>query len=338
MTWFTPARHVLLTGAGFTKNYGGYLANEMWAAIFRQPEIREDAELQSAMHDELNFEVLYDEVLRSTSEYSIESKHRLVAAVRRAYLQMHKRISYQSGQPRSAASAICSHAIARFVGKGRERGFFFTLNQDLFIEEFFPSDYPVPRVPGLPTWPSQSRPLDPERDKVRLPDEAEVARVKATFGDKGTSNFVYLKLHGSLGWTGHDGDDVLVIGQTKSELIEREPLLRWYLELFKEVLHRPEVYLVTIGYGFGDLHINHIIVQAIREHKLRLCVVSPEDTMSFRMKMLAMVNTSGGAIPYGSELWPAVSSYWHNVSELCEPGSSRAPRSTQEFFESIDLQ
>jgi len=28
----------MLTGAGFTETFGGYLATEMWAAIFNQPE------------------------------------------------------------------------------------------------------------------------------------------------------------------------------------------------------------------------------------------------------------------------------------------------------------
>ena len=31
---------VLLTGAGFTKTFGGYLASEMWATILNQPEIQ----------------------------------------------------------------------------------------------------------------------------------------------------------------------------------------------------------------------------------------------------------------------------------------------------------
>jgi hypothetical protein len=30
---------VLLTGAGFTKTFGGYLASEMWATILNQPEV-----------------------------------------------------------------------------------------------------------------------------------------------------------------------------------------------------------------------------------------------------------------------------------------------------------
>ncbi|KAF5421924.1 MAG: hypothetical protein C5S44_05655 [Candidatus Methanocomedens sp.] len=41
------SKHVLLTGAGFTKNFGTPLASEMWAEIFNhkkiqaQPKIKE---------------------------------------------------------------------------------------------------------------------------------------------------------------------------------------------------------------------------------------------------------------------------------------------------------
>lgn len=54
MSWFTPARHVLLTGAGFTHNYGAYLATQMWGAIFKQPEIRNEEQLRSTMLNTLN--------------------------------------------------------------------------------------------------------------------------------------------------------------------------------------------------------------------------------------------------------------------------------------------
>ena len=32
---------ILMTGAGFTKNFGGFLANEMWAKIFNCHEVQE---------------------------------------------------------------------------------------------------------------------------------------------------------------------------------------------------------------------------------------------------------------------------------------------------------
>jgi SIR2-like domain len=343
VTWFTAARHVLLTGAGFTQGYGGYLASEMWATIFRQPEIRADPLLHVAMRQYLNFEFLYDLVLGS-GDYSPESQRAFIIAIRRAYLQMHRRIWDKcgpGGRAGGGAAAACRHIVARFAGKGRERGFFFTLNQDLFIEQFFPHDGTVPRSPGLETWlrsHQPGQPLDPENVKTPLPDEAAVEALKATFWDKGASNFVYVKLHGSLAWTGHAGDDLLVIGQVKSDVIDREPLLHWYLELFEEVLKGPNAYLVTMGYGFRDQHINRIIFHAIEDHGLRLCVVSPEDVLTYRQRMQAGMGDSDGATPYGQQLWENLYTYYQaKVEALCDPTAVKAPASAHELFESIDL-
>jgi hypothetical protein len=55
---------VLLTGAGLTKNYGGYLASEMWATILNQPEVQDSPELLKGMRDleHLDYETFYEEI------------------------------------------------------------------------------------------------------------------------------------------------------------------------------------------------------------------------------------------------------------------------------------
>ena len=46
---------VLLTGAGFTKTFGGYLASEMWATILNQPEVQRSPELLKGMRERLDW-------------------------------------------------------------------------------------------------------------------------------------------------------------------------------------------------------------------------------------------------------------------------------------------
>jgi len=41
------SKHVLLTGAGFTKNYGAPLASEMWVKIFNHKKSRHNQELKN---------------------------------------------------------------------------------------------------------------------------------------------------------------------------------------------------------------------------------------------------------------------------------------------------
>jgi hypothetical protein len=55
---------VLLTGAGFTKTFGGYLASEMWATILNQPEVQDSPELLKKIRDadNLDYETCYEEI------------------------------------------------------------------------------------------------------------------------------------------------------------------------------------------------------------------------------------------------------------------------------------
>jgi hypothetical protein len=54
---------LLLTGAGFTKTFGGYLASEMWATILNQPEVQNSPELLKGMRDleNLDYEMYYED-------------------------------------------------------------------------------------------------------------------------------------------------------------------------------------------------------------------------------------------------------------------------------------
>jgi hypothetical protein len=60
----TP-KAVVLTGAGFSRPFGGYLAAEMWAAILRQPQVRESPALRERMLKDMNFEAVYEDVMTS---------------------------------------------------------------------------------------------------------------------------------------------------------------------------------------------------------------------------------------------------------------------------------
>ena len=86
-------------------------------------------------------------------------------------------------------------------------------------------------------------------DLVSLPDESRIEKLKSSFWSKSSECFAYVKLHGSYGWRSQDGSDVMVIGHGKLGSIEKEPLLKWYLLLFDEILGQPERNLVVVGYG-----------------------------------------------------------------------------------------
>jgi hypothetical protein len=72
----------------------------------------------------------------------------------------------------------------------------------------------------------------------------------------------YFKLHGSSNW--REGDSaILIMGGNKGPDIQKSPFLRSYHDHFISVLSE-DAGLMVIGYGFQDLHINQIILDAVK--------------------------------------------------------------------------
>lgn len=342
--YFTPAKTVLLTGAGFTKPFGGFLASEMWAVILNQTEIRQYPRLRTGMLEELNYETLYDKVLTS-NDYAPEEKRAFTDAIRGAYGRMHQNICQDDVRHRSSAAGVCSSFLVRFAGAERERGFFFTLNHDLFVERFYSSGDAFIGIPGLhnPRWfNGQLRSELGRDDRLRLPQQETVEQERARFWAKSAERFVYIKLHGSYGWeTTRDGAECMAIGHAKTEIIKKEPLLRWYFSLFEDVLHAGDRNLVVIGYGFGDAHINELIASAIQNHGLRLYVVSPMLPRDFREMLLPLQAMGAGLAAEGYQarnaLWRGLVGYYQaSVTDFYRDEARDLTPLGRAFFNSLE--
>ena len=346
--WYEPANVVILTGAGFTKTFGGYLAKEMWPALFNQPEIQADSELRECMLsvETLSFESIYEEIMES-GKYNHNQKSGLTSALRRVYDEMDNNIC----QGVTEWVEGCRFFFARFpefVGD-RQRVFFFTLNQDLFIERFYTEvgdTKTTMRLSGLqqrPEWFKFDVGFKPIGDKrVCLPDDAAVDKLKQQFWKKGTGRFMYVKLHGSWGWQSQDESDAMVIGHGKKGRIENEPLLRWYNCLFKEVLTAGKRKLIVIGYGFRDDHINEIIAKAVDENDLELHTICPMEPQEFRDHLLrAGMPVHGVNVlpdPFCGQIWKGLRSYEPcTVKELYSYRSMQIPSRGKSFFQRLGL-
>jgi hypothetical protein len=336
--WFRPARTVLLTGAGFTKTFGGFLADEMWALILNQPQIRGHDRLRRKMLEELNYEVLYHDILNAPDGDDAE-RQAFVAAVRRAYEQLHAEIF--DPQRRDRSCSACVYFLARFVtNEYQERSFVFTLNQDLFVENFYSTSDHLIKLPGLHNDAWFQWKLAPSLQEgmfVELPSGSLVDEIKRRFWDKSQERLVYIKLHGSYDWRLSNRADLMVLGRAKSQLIQSHPLLSWYFSLFEEVLQAGARNLVVIGYGFRDEHINNVIADAIRDHRLRLFVVSPESPAQFRYR-IAPDQAWNLGVPRSQELWEGLSGYYRaDVTELYRPGMRDLPPRGEAFFRDLGL-
>ncbi len=347
-----PTKNILLTGAGFTKNFGGYLASEMWAAIFNHPDIQKSNSLRSIFRGHFDYEWLYDHVVFSATggpPYTDPEKAALTNAINNAYKHMHKIICRDELEHLNNALSLCESFLQRFAGPSGSRGFLFTLNQDLFLERFYSNkiDPYAIGIPGLigcnPRWFSGELASElTHSDFVKLPDKSEVDKMKSRFWNDRGPSLAYVKLHGSYGWRSMSHSDVMVIGHAKAELIRGEPLLDWFLHLFEEALLRPNRRLVVIGYGFGDDHINSIIVNAIVRYALRVYVISPEEPKQFKQMLQLLDNKTvqigESPLAMGSNLWFGVGGYYQDkLTDFYSKLNRQLTAKGEEFFRNLEL-
>ena len=337
--WYAPRKTVLLTGAGFTKGFGGYLAREMWAEILNQPQIQSCDRLRKKLLDNLDFESIYDEV-QDSLEFDQDEKNMLTDAVLQAYAGMDSALSRVRPDTAAGAYGVCRDFIGRFGGMSEpgRRGFIFTLNQDLFLERFYRSAEELLQVPGLghPDWFARL-PADLEAThKVLLPGAEKVHKWEKVFWDKagGIGSFVYVKLHGSFYWWSQEVSQVLAVGIDKEGKI-REPLLLWYRELFREVLNESGMTLVVIGYSFRDKYINNIIADAINGG-LRIVVVCPDLPDNFKARLQSVQGTDAELCHRGEEIWRGICGYWcGQVTDFCNPTQTVLTPRGRAFFDTL---
>src|SRR5215467_12139898 len=84
---FRMREPVLLTGAGFTANFGGFLASEMWSRLFNHQEIQRYPSLVHRLKHDFAFEAVYHQVMYGT-ESTLEERHAMQTAVLDAYTQL----------------------------------------------------------------------------------------------------------------------------------------------------------------------------------------------------------------------------------------------------------
>ena len=299
---------ILLTGAGFTCNFGGFLAKEMWALIFNHSEVGKYPQLKELLKDDFDYESIYYGVIEG-NEFNEDEKKALTDAVFSAYKKLDDKIrKYRSlGKKQPVSINNVSKFIERFsgypayTGRNNTKGFFFTLNQDLFIERYYssPNFKPITLGVSQPTI-SQDEEYDEKTHSVTLPLAADIERTNPL----SSSKFFYVKLHASWNWYSSNGMRKMVIGRNKINQINTEPTLMRYLDIFKEVLLNKNVRFFVIGYGFADEHINKVIADSIEQNSLKLYILNPTDPENFKCdlckKPLGQMIFSGliGYYPY----------------------------------------
>lgn len=305
---------ILLTGAGFTHNFGGFLAREMWSKIFNNPIVQADTEARELLLNDFDFESVYS----AKTRYSQKTVGIIKKAVESAYKDLDdiiKNWKFNDTNPIGLSSSGLADLLVFLSQRSSDKGWFFTLNQDLFMER--KKDYRSPCA-SFPQ-PFIDKPEGGEINSVTLPSETELEKIKSNL-----NNTSYIKLHGSYGWTSSSGEKQMVIGKNKANDINQEPLLRWYSEIFQNLIYEGNKKILIIGYGFGDDHINDVLLKGIQEYNLSLYIINPTDPETFKNKLEGRPNHFGSyEISKYSKIWEGVRGYFpYSLRQIFPPDQS----------------
>jgi hypothetical protein len=276
---------ILLTGAGFSRNWGGWLADETFEYLLGSPEL--DGDLRALLWRSkkagggfenalAELQIEYD---RSRDDRTKKRLNDLQAAIIGMFNQMDHSFAMTTFEPQNEVMPIMARQqtyVRNFLFRFDA---IFTLNQDLLLERhYFDDNINIQQsqkwrgwqIPGMKRL-HISAITDPVRDKVALltPEDSPPTAV-------GAGVQPYFKLHGSSNWVnGSSGGRLFIMGGNKAVEIDRYPILSWYHRQFREYLSRPGARLMVIGYSFSDQHINAAIAAAVDNGTLRLFIIDP---------------------------------------------------------------
>lgn len=323
---------LLLTGAGFTANFGGFLSREMWSWIFNNPKLNNAGQLKQKLRKKFDFEEIYSDVFDERSGLPDHEVQIFKDVVNEAYVSMDNVI--QSGWD---SLPLHPSDVRSFLDRfSTSSNACFTLNQDMTVEKRFGWRPLVPHSTNYAgNWGDVSNTDLNSNTPKQLPTTEDLETFKTQVG---SANY-YIKLHGSLRWTNSDGGDSKVIGINKMNTIAKIPLLNWYFELFRQAITAGNVKLLIIGYGFRDPHVNQLLAQACENNGLKLFIVSPENVEHFLDNLLYRDQGQlRSADETGTKIWNGVVGYFpYKFSQIFPRNQRSVNPELSEICKALDI-
>jgi len=258
----------------------------MWSLIFNHELVQKNPRVKNLLLKNIDFESAYHSIIEGNYEES--EKDAIKVAVVDAYEKLDSIIkdwifTNNSSHP---VNIYKVQELIDLFSRTNKKGFFFTLNQDLFIERHYYNGQrlTIPGVQHRQEWFSSLFRMPLKRsDYCQLPPRDFIEKSKNRILSE--SDFFYIKLHGSQNWVSSSGSQIIVIGRGKSKRLREEPLLSWYFDIFKNVVLRENRRMLIIGYGFRDNHINRVISEAVEKHGLKIFIITPQPIGDFKKNM-----------------------------------------------------
>ncbi|MCE9508313.1 MAG: hypothetical protein K8R48_08405 [Alphaproteobacteria bacterium] len=206
---------ILLTGAGFSRNWGGWLGKEVFEYLLSCPEIFQDPHLKKVLWDnkdngfeEALNQIQFEFLREKNSKEKIERLEKFNRALKTMFAAMQKgfvRLPEGLAFPSKTSTGKVKNFLIKFQA-------IFTLNQDLLLEtHYHGSCFPIGKgwdgavVPGVkkgPIVPSGEWHVGSE-DDFKVPNRCQP----------------YFKLHGSYQWSGPASQNILIMGGHKTRCI-----------------------------------------------------------------------------------------------------------------------
>jgi len=270
---------ILLTGAGFSRNWGGWLANEVFESLIGGVDEHLRHLLWQSKRRGGGFEDALAELEQQvrlsgndTVKKQLVDLQTAIVGVFNAMNEAFKRTQFER-HPGNDIAFLVRTFLARFDA-------IFTLNQDLLLEQHYLDEnislahsrkWSGWQLPGMKPFGPPPLVHDPVmiRTAMMTPDDPASFREQPRLQP-------YYKLHGSTNWTGGGsaGGRLLIMGGNKAVEIGQYPLLDWYHRQFREYLLRASR-LMIIGYSFSDAHINRAIIEAAKKKNIGIFIVDP---------------------------------------------------------------
>jgi len=269
--------YILLLGAGFSRNWGGWLADEAFEYLLSCHQV--DDYLRGVLWDHKpkekgGFEGALGFLQAAHKRGPTAVTDQNLAKLNSALLQMFTHMN----------SAFAEMGDSEFVSSEKNSlgGFLatfdaiFTLNQDLLMEYQYFNNFARFQHPKWIGW--QIPGVEPIADMGPQSDG-----IKKWAPMKQRSMFVrektrqsYIKLHGASDWIDPIKGRLVVMGGNKRSAIDESELLKWNQEQFAAELSKRDTRLMVIGYSCGDAHINEAIGGAAQDGGLRVFIIDPD--------------------------------------------------------------
>lgn len=259
-------RYLLLTGAGFSRNWGGWLADEAFEYLLGCAEVTPF--IREQLWRSRGLKLGFEDTLREMRDLHTNSQDGRYQSELRAFETMLEGMfhtmrigftntAFEPGQTEARIGpqpTPMRDFLCRFDA-------IFTLNQDTLLEQKYSQSNLLQGSSGK-WFEFQSPGLTDalvNGQKFASPGVFIPASPPFAVAERRQP---YYKLHGSSNWRTSDNSALLILGSNKNSEINKIPLLAWYQTEFARLSQQPPVRIMIIGYGFGDLHINDLLIAA----------------------------------------------------------------------------